>query len=146
MTTIDINEFEGYAEQDIYAFLEIEDPRLIEVYLPLKFQDEKDRQFTADDYFIGAYSGQLISDISVEFIYNLPFNENMDCFAFLFICDDRKKLAAVLHRIISATYDDDLCWQFLQEAGDFLVNPSNAKRFACPDYIRYLNTLFPDDE
>ena len=138
MTIINIEEFSHFSEEDIYEFLKIESPRLILVQIPGDIDNETGYPYEFN-YYRAIYVGQLLDQISTEFLYNFPEPCGPDYFAFLIMSDQWEKLAGLLYHFSQGFCNDNYTPDF-----DILISEEvylwsdNEEEFACLDYLEMI--------
>lgn len=105
MTLININQFFGYSEKCFYDYLRLHRTCFIEVVIP-KNSTHNQPELVIDDFYRAIYTGQLLSRISEDCLFNLPDPGTKGEFGFIISTKQFKKLAGILF-LLSQAYDHD---------------------------------------
>ena len=106
MPIINIRELDGYDAASIHELLLLEETNKFEVHYPIHEVAEKvPNHDVGYAYYMAAWAGQVLSDISFSFSYFIPSEIEIMTFIFNIETSDLKKLAEIIFVIIDNTFN-----------------------------------------
>ena len=134
MLTVRINEFEGYGLREFILFLEEAEDNIYEIVIPKDTTASSSCHDLAWEFFVGAYIGQQLSEISSEFRYKIAKPSHVGQFRFKITTVMNHKLANILLQISGAFGNSEKAKpiKFAREVNRFIANFKN-KQAACQD-------------
>lgn len=123
MFTIHIDDLAEYDFKTVYEYLHSQDDTIFEIIIPKENAIGKSDQFYVFlDYYLAAYAGELLSEVSDAFSYYVPSVVQVSQFNFQLEVTDKEKLADVLFNIATGYYDTgdlDEEYTFYEKASQF---------------------------
>ncbi|MEO8416644.1 MAG: hypothetical protein ABI472_23465 [Ginsengibacter sp.] len=144
MLTIRINEFEGYGLREFVLFLTEAEDHVFEIIIPKETTAASSNADIAWEFFVGAYIGQQLSDISSSFSYISAKPTDAGQFSFKFTSGLIDALANIIFQISGAFGNTELAvpLAFALEVDAFIVS-FQSKYAACQDMFDIANTYDP---
>jgi hypothetical protein len=142
MTKILLSEFNNYNKEDLFDFIKIQNGAFYEVLIPKRKRASIDDDVeVAQEYMNAAYIGQKLSDLSVDFMHNVPEPEQQGEFSFIIMTTKKKRLANFLYFIAQALFNEETeDWLKLDaKSTEYFVDLPND--IACTRYIEMLKNL-----
>ena len=124
MITIQINEFKGYGLEEFRLFLKESEDNVYEIIIPKR--TTAGTSANADiawEFFMAAYVGRQLYEISSEFCYTTARPERLGIFGFQITARQIDQLAGLLFQISGAFGNDEVedPVNFTLEVGSFIT-------------------------
>lgn len=118
MLEINLSEFEDYDQKAIFEYLGLHDDTSYQVSMPkTALAIKSDNYIIYWHYYLAAWSGQLLSEISTQFEYFVPSEFLPVDFLFQFNTTDKEKLSEVLFQVINGCYHDNELYNSFHDKG-----------------------------
>ena len=108
MHTINIDEFEGYDANGIYAYIMLHNYEEYKIIFPKETIKDVDVNFDVFwEYHIAAIIGQKLFEVADTFAYYVPSIYKKQPFSFDISIKDHEQLIDTLHFIITGVFEND---------------------------------------
>ena len=106
MVNMDIVELIGYDAASIHELLLLEETNEFELYFPIhQVALLAPNDYVGYGYYIAAWAGQVLHDISSSFSYFIPSERDKMTFIFRIETSDLEKLAQIIFLIIDTSFN-----------------------------------------